>query len=78
MRKTKSSFETEALKLAEGMEKHIADYGLIRFFRVLRNQANNAYSNYQKGNVEKALSYLVIIELLCSIGIKHAIKEINK
>lgn len=70
--------EAQARKLAEEMEKHIATYGLKRFLRVLKNQANNADSNYRKGNLEKALSYLVIIDLLCSIGMAHVIKEINE
>lgn len=68
----------QAIKLSEAMEEHIETYGLARLFRVLRNQASNAEKNFQKGNLEKVLSYLVIIDLLCSIGLHHIIEELKK
>ena len=69
-----------AEKFASSMEKLIKDQGddgSVLYFRILKNTANNAESNFRKNNFEKALSHLVILNFISDIGVPLLVEKIK-
>jgi hypothetical protein len=66
--------EKEIEKLLLTIRKQVRGYGLPRYSRILRNQANNIDNSIKKGKLEKALAQIICLEMLCSFG-THLLKE---